>query len=398
MSKTKGAASRKRDLRARRINVKVDDMKYKRMPIEIESPEQLGYDTIECNLTESSYTDFKFKELGLKLDDLVIAYIDHRGHPGLRKLLSEDTDGKIRPDEILLTAGAASALFIIATTLLSKGDELVVIRPNYATNLETPRAIEATLKIVELNFENGWKISPSEIEAAITPKTKLVSITVPHNPTGAMTSAADVRAIVEITRKAGCFLLVDETYREMSFDGVLPYAATLSDHVISVASFSKTFGLPGIRMGWLMTKNTSLFEQFFAAKEQIQICGSALDEEIAFQFYQRKGEFLPKILVNLRRRFEIVRSFMNSQKFLEWVEPKGGCVAFPRFRADIRERLDLEKFYKTLNHEFSTHVGPGHWFEQEKHSMRIGYGWPDDEQLKKGLSNIVKAVEFSLKN
>ncbi len=375
-------------------------MKYLRMPIEIESPEQLGYDNIECNLTESSYADFKFKDLGLKLDDLVIAYIDHRGHPGLRKLLSEDTGSdpkrQIHPDHILLTSGAAQALFIISTTLLEKGDEMIVIRPNYATNIETPRAIEADLKIIDLTFESGWKIDTKAIEAAITPETKLVSITVPHNPTGAMMTADEITAVVEMTRRRGCYLLVDETYREMTFGGPLPYAATLAPHVISVASFSKTFGLPGLRMGWLMTKNTALFESFFAAKEQIQICGSALDEEIAFQFYQKRGEFVPQILTNLKRRFEILKQWMGSQKYLEWVEPKGGCVAFPRINNATLARIDLEKFYRILNAEFSTHVGPGHWFEQHKRYMRIGYGWPDDETLKKGLERITLAIAKSL--
>ena len=375
-------------------------MKYERMPIEIESPEQLGYDNIECNLTESSYQDFKFKDLGLKLDDLVLAYIDHRGHPGLRKLLSDDTGTdtktKILPDHILLTSGAAQALFIISTTLLEKDDEMIVIRPNYATNLETPRAIQANLKIIDLTFESGWKIDTKAIEAAITPETKLVSITVPHNPTGAMMSLSEIKEVVEMTRRRGCYLLVDETYREMTFGGALPYAATHANHVISVASFSKTFGLPGIRMGWLMTKNTALFESFFAAKEQIQICGSALDEEIAFQFYQKREQFVPTIMANLKRRFEILKNWMGSQKHLEWVEPKGGCVAFPRLTDATLARIDLEKFYRILNAEFSTHVGPGHWFEQHKRYMRIGYGWPSDEQLKKGLERITLAIEKSL--
>ena len=371
-------------------------MKYTRMPIEIEAPEQLGYETIECNLTESSYTDFKFIDLGLKIDDLVIAYVDHRGHPKLRTMLAEDANasgGTMQADQVLLTSGAAQALFIIATTLLEKKDELLVIRPNYATNLETPRAIEATLKIIDLKFEKGWKIDPTEIEAAISSRTKLVSITVPHNPTGVTLSAAEVQAIAEITRKKGCYLLVDETYREMNFSGVLPYAATLGSHVISVASFSKTFGLPGIRVGWLMTQDSKLYEKFFAAKEQIQICGSALDEEIAYQFYVKRSLYVPTILSNIRRRFEIVKNWMGSQTHLEWIEPQGGCVAFPRFTDEAMKKIDLDRFYKTLNDQFSTHVGPGHWFEQSKRYMRIGYGWPEDEHLIKGLMNIERAIQ-----
>ena len=369
------------------------------MPIEIEAPEQLGYETIECNLTESSYTDFKFRELGINIDDLVIGYVDHRGHRGLRTLLANDASvggsDKISAEHVLLTSGAAQALFIISTTLLGKGDELVVIRPNYATNLETPRAIEAKLKIVELTFENGWRIDPRMIAEAITPATKLVSITVPHNPTGAQMSSADLAEVIRITGEKGVYLLVDETYREMSFVGVMPYAATAAAHVISVASFSKTFGLPGIRVGWLMTQDSALFEKFFAAKEQIQICGSALDEEIAYQFYAKKEKFLPQILTNLKRRFEIVKAWMGLQKDLEWVEPRGGCVSFPRFTDAALASIDLEKFYCELNRSFSTHVGPGHWFEQHKRYMRIGYGWPTDEELKKGLGNISKAVDKS---
>lgn len=370
-------------------------MKYLRMPIEIEAPEQLGYDTIRCNLTESSYADFRFKELGLNLDDLLISYIDHRGHPGLRALLSAETGGRISTDQVLITAGAAQALFIVSTSLLEPGDEIVVVRPNYGTNLETPRAIGAQVKIVDLTFESGWSTNPDQLREAITPRTKLVSITVPHNPTGAVMNTSDLQEIVDITEKAGCRLLVDETYREMSPGGVLPYAGGLAPHVISVASVSKTFGLPGIRVGWLMSADANLSEKFLAAKEQIQICGSALDEEIAFQFLKKRGAFLPEILANIDRRFGILKEWMRAQPHLEWVEPRGGCVAFPRFRPELLEHLDLDLFYRLLNAEFSTHVGPGHWFEQPRSYMRIGYGWPTDEALREGLASITRAAELA---
>jgi aspartate/methionine/tyrosine aminotransferase len=373
-------------------------MNYKRMPIEIEAPEQLGYHTIDCNLTESSYTDFRFRDLGLDLNELLISYVDHRGHPGLRMLLSEETRGIISPDQVLLTSGAAQALFIISSSLLNPGDEIIVVRPNYATNLETPRALGARLRIVDLDFESGYRTHPEAIAALLTPKTKLVSITVPHNPTGTVMTERDLDAIIELTGKAGCMLLVDETYREMNFEGVLPHAATRAPHVISVASFSKTFGLPGIRVGWLMTGHAAAFESFFAAKEQIQICGSALDEEIAYQFYKKKNHFLPAILSNLKRKFTIVKHWYENQNHFEWVEPRGGCVAFPRFKKAVSERIDLEGFYRTLNQDLNTHVGPGHWFEQSKTSMRIGYGWPGEDELKRGLENLSKAIEVNLKS
>ena len=120
-------------------------MLYRRMPIEVESPEQLGYDRIKNNLSESSYTDAFFRDIdlgaGTDLRDLVLCYGSHAGHEGLRSLIVQGTD--LKKEAVLLTIGAAGALFIIATTLLEKGDEVVIVRPNYATNIETPRAIGA---------------------------------------------------------------------------------------------------------------------------------------------------------------------------------------------------------------------------------------------------------------
>ena len=113
-------------------------MKYVRMPIEIESPEERGYATIRYNLAESSVTDRALGAFGLDLDGTILAYGDHRGLPALRDEIAGDAG--VGAGDVLATAGAAGALFIIATTLLGPDDHLVVVRPNYATNLETPRA------------------------------------------------------------------------------------------------------------------------------------------------------------------------------------------------------------------------------------------------------------------
>lgn len=365
-------------------------MHYTRMPIEIEAPEQLGYSKIACNLTESSTTDLTFKDLGLELNDLVLAYMDHVGHPGLRSLLSKDTQNQIGDSQILLTAGAAQALFIVSTSLLGAGDELLVVRPNYGTNLETPRALGARVKTLDLSFDRSWRTDPEEIARALTPHTRLVSITTPHNPTGAQMTWEEIQAVARICEDHGARLLVDETYREMSFVGVTPYAATLGPHVISVASLSKTYGLPGIRLGWLMCSDPKLFETFLAAKEQIQICGSALDEEVAFQFYQKRHQFLPGILESIRRRHGIVQTWIQNHPHLEWVAPQGGCVGFVRFRSKRPELTSsqIQQFYQTLQDHYKTHVGPGHWFEQPRTYFRLGYGWPDDQQLKQGLQHI----------
>src|SRR5438477_7480568 len=164
-------------------------MKYLRMPIEAESPEQLGYDRIRFNLAESSVRDRSLRDLGLNLDDTRLCYEDHFGHPGLRKLVAQQGDG-LSEENILVTAGASTALFIIATSLLSEGDHIVVARPNYATNIETPRAIGCDISYLELTYENQFRVDLERLETMIRPETKYVSLTSPHNPSGTMPDRA----------------------------------------------------------------------------------------------------------------------------------------------------------------------------------------------------------------
>ena len=112
----------------------------------------------------------------------------------------------------------------------------------------------------------------------------------------------------------------------------LPTAATLSPRAISVCSLSKTYGLPGIRLGWLVSRDPALYETLLAAKEQIFICNSIVDEEIASQALQRRASWLPQIKARIAAGFATTRDFMAAQSDLEWVEPAGGVVGFTRIR------------------------------------------------------------------
>ncbi|MEI6449408.1 MAG: pyridoxal phosphate-dependent aminotransferase [Actinomycetes bacterium] len=372
-------------------------MKYRRMPIEEESPEQLGYDKIRFNLTESSVRDRSLADLGIEIGDMVLFYGDHLGNGTFRELIAAQSGaagGGVGRDDVLVTAGAAQALFIIATALLDKGDHLVVIRPNYATNIETPRAIEADISYLDLTFEDGFRIDPDKLMALVTPRTKYVSVTLPHNPTGVTMSAADLRSLVGRVEAAGCRLLVDETYREMTFADPLPVAATLSDCVISVSSLSKTYGIPGIRSGWLVCRDRELMATFLAAKEQIGICGSVVDEEIAARAFAQRDTWLPQINALIRRRFEVVSAWMAGEELMEWVEPRGGCVCFPRIKPDVP--IDVDELYRALNDRHGAYVGPGHWFEQSRRHMRIGYGWPLSDELEGGLAAISSSIRAAL--
>lgn len=361
-------------------------MRYRRMPIEAESPEEVGYGSIRCNLAESSMRDRVLGDLRLDVDlaKTILLYGDHRGHPGLRELLA--AEGGCAASQVLLTPGAAGALFIVSTSLLSAGDHLVVLRPNYATNIETPRAIGCDISFVDLSFERGFQYTALDLAAQMTPKTRLVSITTPHNPTGTVLSAAELTRIVELVAGRGAYLLVDETYRDLTVGTPRPFATTLGDRVISVASLSKAYGLPGLRVGWLMTRDPALNETFLAAKEQMLICGAVLDEEIAHRVYARRTQELPRITAEVQRGLATLAAWIEREPALEWVPPAGGVVAFPRIRADAG--VDVPRFYEALNGTFATFVGPGHWFEQDDRFMRVGFGWPTPAEFEEGLANI----------
>ena len=371
-------------------------MDYKRMPIEIESPEQLGYEKIRNNLSESSYTDTLLGE-GPNTDDLrdlALCYGSHQGHEGLRALLVKDHPS-LEKDQVLLTMGAAGALFIIATSLLEKGDDLIVVHPNYATNIETPRAIGATLHNIELKFEEGFALDISRIEEAITADTRFISVTHPHNPTGACLSDGQLRHLAHIAETRDIYVLVDETYRDMVFGEQLPPAATYSHRMISVSSLSKTYGLPGLRTGWIICRDPALMETFLAAKEQIHICGPVLEEELAYRYMLRRDAQLATIREDILGKFGQVKDWMRHQEEWEWIEPRGGCVCFPRLRKP--QDIDIEKFYRILLDRYGTYVGPGHWFGMPDHYMRVGFGWPQPQRLEDGLQAMSKAVRDARK-
>ncbi len=361
-------------------------MRYTRSAIERESPEQYGYDRIKFNLSESSVTDMRLGDLGeLDLSNLVLAYGNHLGKRELRELIARESPG-LMAEHVLLTPGAAGALFIVNSSLLERGDHAVIAFPNYVTNLDTPRTIRADGERFALRMESGWQVDVDALLKRVTPRTRLVSITTPHNPTGTVMPEATLRYLIKGIEQTSAVLLVDETYRDMNTLSVPPHAASLSPKVISVCSLSKSYGLPGIRMGWLICKDPALLDTFLAAKEQIFIGTSLVDEEIAYRAVLAKTKFMPRIREHIARNFNVVKAWAKASPNIEWVEPQGGCVCFPRVKTGVVK--DWDAFYKRLLLEHGTYVGPGHWFDMPKNYMRIGYGWITADVLEGGLAGI----------
>jgi aspartate/methionine/tyrosine aminotransferase len=362
------------------------------MRIEVESPEQLGYTTIRHNLAESSFSDMALADFGVDADlgRLVLPYGDHLGAERLRELIALNGSG-LSPSDVLITAGAAAALFIIATSLLQEGAHALVCAPNYATNLETPRAIAADLETLELRFENRWRLDLDEIEARLRPETRLLSLTYPHNPTGSMISRSELEAVIALVEShPTALLLVDETYRDLAYGEPLPMVTGLSERALGVSSMSKSYGLPGLRVGWLTCRDEHLLETFLAAKEQIFITGAVLDEELSARVLERRSDALASIQAKTQKHLAIVREWIDGHDYFEWVEPSAGVVCFPRVRPEVN--VDVDLFYRTLYEDQGTYVGPGWWFDQDSRFFRLGFAWPTEEELRAGLEGLDLAV------
>ena len=365
-------------------------MWFKRMMIEQESPEQFGYDKIKYNLTESSTTDKSLADLGVKLEDsLLLCYGDHYGKPELRELIARRYN--CRADDVVVTVGACMALFLVYSTLLKPGDHVVVMHTNYPANVEIPKSLGCDVQLYRLEFDKGFQMDVDQLISMLRPDTRLVNITYPHNPTGTMAAPGQLERLARACKENGTYLMVDETYGDLTVGERLPHVSEMNEYGICVESLSKAIGAPGIRTGWVVSRNQRLVDALIAAKEQICICGSVLDEECAYQILRRNDEIMSDIRRDIEEKFAIVCGVMEHQDVLDWVKPQGGVVCFTRIKPEIR--VDTGEFYLVLNEKYGVYVGPGHWFDQDDRYFRVGYAWPGKEELRKGLEGLIAAVQ-----
>ena len=237
-------------------------------------------------------------------------------------------------------------------------------------------------------FEENFEPNLEKLESLIKAGTGLVTLTHPNNPTGSAISEKRLRQMIELVEEHDAYLLHDETYRELSFGKPPPPAATLSDRAISMTTVSKAYGLPGIRIGWV-AGSRKVIESVRAVREQITICNSTLSEAIALSALRQKDTILRNAKERLQRNFEVLKRWMKHQDSLEWVEPRGGVVAFPR----LKTNASTENLCRLLVTKYRTFSIPGYTFGMDRH-LRIGFGGDTDE-LDEGLARLSNALEES---
>lgn len=343
---------------------------------------------VKYDIGESAVKYLTFDQLSIDLGKLPIRYGYHTGRPDLREALAADYPG-LSANDILVTSGGSEANFAIIAALVKPGDHMIVEHPNYPSLYEVPRSLGCDVSMFSLRYEDGFKPRLDELEKLIRPKTKLITLTHPNNPTGSHISRKELEDVIALAESHDIYLMFDETYSELVYGEPLPSAATLSPKAVIISSMSKCYGLPGIRIGWLATKDRYIHEAVLAIREQVSITNNALGEEIALRVLERKEEFLSKSRAHVRRNLEFVTGWMTKQTAFEWVAPQAGVVGLPRIRDDVK--VNPEKLYRLLAEKYKTFCIPGRCFEMDNRHFRLGFGGNLPE-IEIGLNNLVSAL------
>jgi len=343
---------------------------------------------LQCriNISESGVLPIDFGWFNTDLDDLRLHYSHMLGDLELRELIARDYPG-LSPDRILVTTGCIEANFAAIASMVQPGDHVIVEHPNYQQLYEVPLALGGKVELLRLRYENDYKLNVDELNEMVTPKTKLVVISHPNNPTGSVITLETLRGIVEIVEDNDAYLLSDEIYRELAFTRKpLPPAATLSDHAISSASMSKLHGLPGLRIGWMVADET-IIDIAKEIRSYTTICNSTLGECLSKLAFKRKDELVARAERIATTNLRVLKEWVEGRDDVDWVPPEGGLVAIPRFYRDATST----ELCSLLAEKYKVFLVPGVCFDLER-QFRTGFGW-SKEELREGLEFLGKALD-----
>jgi aspartate/methionine/tyrosine aminotransferase len=343
------------------------------------------------DLAESLGPDLMLRDL-LGSDDIRLGYGSAAGSPALRAAIARRHGGE--PDDVVVTAGGMHALFLLAFILCDRGGEAVTTAPLFPLARTALEAVGAHVRTVRLDFERRYQPDLADIRAALSERTKLVSLASPQNPSGVAIPSETIGAILRMMREQcpHAFLLVDETYREAAYgdNSIAPSLVALGPKIISVASLSKSHGAPGLRIGWAITRDAVLRDQLITGKFSTVICCSAVDEALACRLLeQNPGTRRDHFAAGLARTAAWVRR--NADR-VEWVRPDAGAICCVRLRPDVFDDAAVGRFYSELANQ-SVRVAGGTWFGDEARVFRLGFGLLSIHDLETALTGVSAALD-----
>ncbi len=305
-------------------------------------------------------------------ENLSLGYTECTGLPQLKEEIAEHYVSA-SPGDLSCFTGAEEGIQCAMQALVSPGDHVVVITPCYQSLESLPRALGADVTTVALSPEMGWELDLEAFEASLRPNTRLIAINYPHNPTGALLSQTQLDKIVELARERGTYIFSDEVYRglEQNEADRLTPVADLYERGLSLGVLSKAYGLPGLRVGWLVCRDAALMADIGNAKHYSSICNGAPSEVLALIAMRSHNEILDRGRKIVADNYALMEScFLRYPELLTWIAPKGGCIAFPKFNLDI----DADKFARDLVEKEGVLLLPASIYQYEGKHLRIGFG------------------------
>ena len=311
-------------------------------------------------------------------DALHLGYTPTWGDPALRDAIAATYDGLTR-DEVICFAGAQEGIFCAMHAVLDAGDHAIVVVPNYQSLESLPRAIcgDAVTGIA-LRADDGWRLDLDELARAFRPNTKLVAVNVPHNPTGAVPTHDEFARLIALCAERGVVLLCDEVYRGIERDPqrTLPQAAERYERALSLNVLSKAYGLPGLRVGWIASRDRALLARMEKMKHYLSICNAGPSEMLARIALRNRETLLARTRERCRDNLGALGAFFAAfADRYDWSEPVGGATGYPRYLGSD----GVEEHCRRLIEEAGVLLLPASLFRSElapapTDRFRVGYG------------------------
>jgi len=364
-------------------------------PFQLERVMSQWEHVVDYNLSESGAHPATLAELlgeELAIDDLLATGLNYpqvEGTPELRERIAALYRGA-RPDNVLVTVGCAEANFITARTVLEPGDEMAVMVPNYMQVWGIGHNCGCRVKTFRLQEERDWALDVEGLRDVVTPATRLIAVCNPNNPTGKILSEAEMDSIVDAADGVGAWILADEVYSgaERLNDRPTPSFWGRYDRVLATNSLSKAYGLPGLRIGWVVAP-AGTRDDIWRRHEYTTISATMLSNKLATAALSPRvrPRLMQRVRDYIRQGFAILEEWLSHhESTFSLVPPQAAAIAFPRYHLDIPSVELAER----LIDEKSVLVAPGAYFGVDHH-LRISFGLPPDF-LRAGLNRIHEMI------
>lgn len=319
-------------------------------------------------------------------------YTESVGAPELREAIAGLYE-RTGPDDVAVASCAEEGILLVYHALLQPGDHAIVETPCYESAIALARSTGADVSPWRRHFDDGWRHDLDELERLITPSTRVLYINQPHNPTGTLMSRATFERVVELVREREIVLFCDEVYRELEHDPAarLPAACDCYERAVSLGSISKTYGLPGLRIGWLACRDPEIREAVVTLKDYTTICASAPSELLVALALRNREILIARNLEIVGRNLPLLDElFSRYAGVFEWVRPTAGPIGFPL----LRGVADVDALCEALA-QAGVLLLPGSVYDEPLHA-RVGFGRADMPQALELLEELLKTLtEFT---